>query len=210
MSVLSEISGAMQRGKAKLVRELVARGLEEGRSAGELLEGGLMAGMDAVGARFQRNEIFVPEVLIAARAMNAGMELLRPEFSGRGPQMPGRVCIGTVKGDLHDIGKNLVRMMMESKGLQVVDLGVEVEAETFVRAAVEQDCGIIACSALLTTTMPVMGEVVRLAREAGIRGRVKIMVGGAPVTGQFCQSIGADCYTADAVSAAEAAAGMLG
>ncbi|MGI5930706.1 corrinoid protein [Pseudoflavonifractor sp.] len=209
MSILNDISEAMQKGKAKLVKQMVPQALEEGYSAKEILEEGLLAGMNIVGERFQNNEIFVPEVLIAARAMNAGTEILKPLLSGNDAEPLGRACMGTVKGDLHDIGKNLVRMMFEGKGIEVIDLGVDVDADTFVQTAIEQHCDIIACSALLTTTMPVMEEVVRRASEAGIRDKVKIMVGGAPVTEKFCQSIGADCYTADAASAAAAAAQML-
>ena len=198
MDILNEISQAMQKGRAKLVRELVPKAMEEGISAKNI-----------VGDKFQNNEIFVPEVLIAARAMNAGTELLKPYLADADTRPMGKACLGTVKGDLHDIGKNLVRMMFEGKGIEVIDLGVDVSAETFVQTAIEQDCDIIACSALLTTTMPVMEEVVRRADQAGIRDRVKIMVGGAPVTEKFRSSIGADVYTADAASAANAAAEIL-
>ncbi|MCQ4864652.1 corrinoid protein [Pseudoflavonifractor phocaeensis] len=209
MDILNEISQAMQKGRAKLVRELVPKAMEEGISAKQILEEGLLAGMNIVGDKFQNNEIFVPEVLIAARAMNAGTELLKPYLADADTRPMGKACLGTVKGDLHDIGKNLVRMMFEGKGIEVIDLGVDVSAETFVQTAIEQDCDIIACSALLTTTMPVMEEVVRRADQAGIRDRVKIMVGGAPVTEKFRSSIGADVYTADAASAANAAAEIL-
>ena len=209
MDILNEISQAMQKGRAKLVRELVPKAMEEGISAKQILEEGLLAGMNIVGDKFQNNEIFVPEVLIAARAMNAGTELLKPYLADADTRPMGKACLGTVKGDLHDIGKNLVRMMFEGKGIEVIDLGVDVSAETFVQTAIEQDCDIIACSARLTTTMPVMEEVVRRADQAGIRDRVKIMVGGAPVTEKFRSSIGADVYTADAASAANAAAEIL-
>ena len=209
MDILNEISQAMQKGRAKLVRELVPKAMEEGISAKQILEEGLLAGMNIVGDKFQNNEIFVPEVLIAARAMNAGTELLKPYLADADTRPMGKACLGTVKGDLHDIGKNLVRMMFDGKGIEVIDLGVDVSAETFVQTAIEQDCDIIACSALLTTTMPVMEEVVRRADQAGIRDRVKIMVGGAPVTEKFRSSIGADVYTADAASAANAAAEIL-
>ena len=209
MDILNEISQAMQKGRAKLVRELVPKAMEEGISAKQILEEGLLAGMNIVGDKFQNNEIFVPEVLIAARAMNAGTELLKPYLADADTRPMGKACLGTVKGDLHDIGKNLVRMMFEGKGIEVIDLGVDVSAETFVQTAIEQDCDIIACSALLTTTMPVMEEVVRRADQAGIRDRVKIMVGGAPGTEKFRSSIGADVYTADAASAANAAAEIL-
>lgn len=206
MSILNEISENLQKGKAKLVKELVQQAIDEGISAHDILEQGLMSGMDVVGEKFKKNEVFVPEVLVAARAMNMGAALLKPLLSEGGVEAAGKVCIGTVKGDLHDIGKNLVKMMMEGKGLEVVDLGTDVAPETYVKTAIEQNCQIICCSALLTTTMPVMGEVVKEAEKAGIRGNVKIMVGGAPVTEAFCEQIGADKYTTDAASAADAAA----
>lgn len=205
MSILSEISENLQRGKAKIVVELVQQAIEEGVPARDILEQGLLAGMDVVGDKFKKNEVFVPEVLVAARAMNMGTSLLKPLLAESGVEAAGKVCIGTVKGDLHDIGKNLVKMMMEGKGLEVVDLGTDVAPETYVKTAVEQECQIICCSALLTTTMPVMGEVVKEAEKAGIRDKVKIMVGGAPVTEAFCRQIGADKYTTDAASAADAA-----
>ncbi len=205
MSILSEISENLQKGKAKIVKELIKQAIDEGIPAQDILEQGLLAGMDVVGEKFKKNEVFVPEVLVAARAMNMGSELLKPLLAESGVEAIGRVCIGTVKGDLHDIGKNLVKMMMEGKGLEVVDLGTDVKPETYVKTAIDQNCQIICCSALLTTTMPVMGEVVKEAEKAGIRHKVKIMVGGAPVTETFCRQIGADKYTADAASAADAA-----
>ncbi len=164
-----------------------------------------MAGMNVVGVKFKNNEIFVPEVLVAARAMNQGAALLKPLLAAEGAKASGRVCIGTVKGDLHDIGKNLVKMMIEGKGLEVIDLGTDVPPEKFISTAIEQNCQIIGLSALLTTTMPVMREVVEAAKAAGIRDHVKIMIGGAPVTQAFCDEIGADVYTPDAPSAAEKA-----
>ncbi len=203
--MLSQISEQLQKGKAKAVKQLVQEAIDAGISAQEILEKGLIAGMNVVGEKFRNNEIFVPEVLVAARALNMGSALLKPLLAADGVKATGRVCIGTVQGDLHDIGKNLVKMMMEGKGLEVVDLGTDVSAEIFVKTAIEQDCQIICCSALLTTTMPVMEEVVKAAEAAGIRGKVKIMIGGAPVTPEFCQQIGADAYTGDAASAAEQA-----
>ena len=205
MEILNQISALLQRGKAKDVKALVAQAIEEGIPAGTILNDGLLAGMNVVGQRFKNNEIFVPEVLIAARAMNMGAALLKPLLADEGVKAAGKVCIGTVKGDLHDIGKNLVKMMMEGKGLEIVDLGVDVSAETFVNTAKEQGCQIICCSALLTTTMDVMAQVVKLAQEAGIRDKVCIMVGGAPVNQDFCDAIGADFYAPDAASAANAA-----
>jgi methanogenic corrinoid protein MtbC1 len=161
--------------------------------------------MNVIGEKFKNNEVFVPEVLVAARAMSQGANILKPHLAEAGVKASGKVCIGTVQGDLHDIGKNLVKMMMEGKGLEVVDLGTDVSAETFVNTAKEQGCQIICCSALLTTTMGVMADVVKAAEAAGIRDQVKIMVGGAPVNDAFCQQIGADAYTSDAASAADKA-----
>lgn len=205
MSVLNEISENLQKGKAKIVKELVQQAIDEGIPAQDILEQGLLSGMNVIGEKFKKNEVFVPEVLVAARAMNQGAALLKPLLAESGVESVGKVCIGTVKGDLHDIGKNLVKMMMEGKGLEVIDLGTDVAPETYVKTAVEQNCQIICCSALLTTTMPVMGDVVKEAEKAGIRDKVKIMVGGAPVTEAFCEQIGADKYTMDAASAADAA-----
>jgi len=202
---LQEISLQLQAGKAKIVKTLVQQAIEEGIPAQQILEEGLLAGMNVVGVKFKNNEVFVPEVLVAARAMNQGTALLKPLLAQDGVKASGRVCIGTVKGDLHDIGKNLVKMMMESKGLEVIDLGTDVAPETYIQTAMEQNCKIICCSALLTTTMGVMADVVKAAEEAGIRDNVKIMVGGAPVTEVFCRQIGADAYTPDATSAAEKA-----
>ena len=203
--MLSQISEQLQKGKAKVVKQLVQEAIDAGISAQDILEKGLIAGMNVVGEKFRNNEIFVPEVLVAARALNMGSALLKPLLAADGVKASGKVCIGTVQGDLHDIGKNLVKMMMEGKGLEVVDLGTDVSAETFVNTAKEQNCQIICCSALLTTTMPVMEEVVKAAEAAGIRDQVKIMIGGAPVTPEFCQQIGADAYTPDAASAADQA-----
>ncbi|MDD6887685.1 MAG: corrinoid protein [bacterium] len=206
MAVLQEISEQLQRGKAKLVKELVQQAIDEGIPAKQILEEGLLSGMGVIGVKFKNNEVFVPEVLVAARAMNMGVQVLKPHLQESGVQAKGRVCIGTVKGDLHDIGKNLVKLMMEGKGLEVIDLGTDVAPETFIRTAVEQDCGVICCSALLTTTMSAIGDVVKAAEEAGIRDKVSIMIGGAPVTQAFCDQIGADVYTPDAATAADAAA----
>jgi len=203
--ILNEISAKLQAGKAKDVKELVQKALDEGIPAKEILEKGLLEGMNIVGEKFKTNEIFVPEVLVAARAMNNGVAILKPLLADADTKAVGKVCIGTVKGDLHDIGKNLVKMMLEGKGLEVVDLGTDVSAETFIQTAKEQGCKVILCSALLTTTMGVMADVVKAAEEAGIRDQVKIMIGGAPVTEAYCKQIGADAYTSDAVSAAEQA-----
>ena len=205
MSVLTEISENLQKGKAKVVKQLVQQAIDEGISVQQILDEGLLDGMNVVGEKFKNNEVFVPEVLVAARAMNMGAELLKPLMAEAGVQAAGKVCIGTIQGDLHDIGKNLVKMMMEGKGLEVVDLGTDVAPETYVQTAIDQGCQVICCSALLTTTMGKMEDVVHKAEEAGIRDKVKIMVGGAPVTQALCDQIGADCYTPDAASAADAA-----
>ena len=205
MSILNEISENLQQVKAKVVKQLVQQAIDEKIPVETILNEGLLSGMSIIGEKFKNNEVFVPEVLVAARAMNMGASLLKPLMAEAGVEAAGKVCIGTVRGDLHDIGKNLVKMMMEGKGLEVIDLGTDVAPETYVQTAIEQGCQIICCSALLTTTMCEMENVVKQANEAGIHGKVKIMVGGAPVTQAFCEQIGADCYTPDAASAADAA-----
>lgn len=205
MNIFEEISTFLQQGKSKQVKELVSKALEEGIMPKQILDEGLLVGMNIIGEKFKNNQVFVPEVLIAARAMNAGAELLKPYLAEAGVTTSGTVVLGTVKGDLHDIGKNLVKMMMEGKGLTVIDLGVDVSPETFVSKAIENNAQIIGCSALLTTTMGEMQNVVKQAEEKGIRDKIKIMIGGAPVTQTFCDSIGADYYTADAASASDVA-----
>jgi corrinoid protein of di/trimethylamine methyltransferase len=209
MSILLEISENLQKGRAKVVKELVQKAIDEGFSPKEILEDGLLGGMGVIGDKFKNNEVYIPEVLIAARAMNAGSEVLKPYLAEAGVSAIGKVVLGTVKGDLHDIGKNLVKMMMEGKGLEVIDLGVDVPAEKFVEAAVEQNAQIVACSALLTTTMGEIKTVVEAIEKSGIRDKVTIMVGGAPVTQSFCESVKADIYRSDAASAADAAVEVL-
>ena len=205
MVILSEISENLQKGKAKIVKEMVQQAIDEGADPEQILNEGLLAGMSVIGEKFKNNEVYVPEVLVAARAMNMGAQILKPHLAANGVVATGKVCIGTVQGDLHDIGKNLVKMMMEGKGLEVVDLGTDVAPEAFVQTAMEQNCQVICCSALLTTTMGVMEDVVKAAEAAGIRDKVKIMIGGAPISQEYCDKIGADCYTVDAASAADAA-----
>lgn len=205
---LNQISELLQKGKAKDVKILVQQAIDEGVPAQDILEKGLLSGMSIIGAKFKNNEVFVPEVLVAARAMNQGAALLKPLLAEQGVKATGKVCLGTVKGDLHDIGKNLVKMMLEGKGLEVIDLGTDVAPETFAQTAREQGCQIVACSALLTTTMGVMADVVKAVEEAGIRDQVKIMVGGAPVTEAFAKQIGADAYSPDAATAAEVAVSL--
>ncbi len=206
MSILNDISQNLQIGKAKVVKELVQKALDEGFEPQEILNGGLLPGMAVIGEKFKKDEIYVPDVMIAARAMNMGTELLKPLLVSSGVKAAGKVVIGTVKGDLHDIGKNLVKMMMEGRGLEVVDLGVDVPATRFIETAISENARIIACSTLLTTTMAEMETVVNEAVNAGIREKVSIMIGGAPVTQGFCETIAADFYTADAASAADVAA----
>ena len=205
MSMTSEISELLQQGRAKLVKQKVAEALDSGLTAKEILEDGLLAGMGEVGEKFKNNEVFVPEVLVAARAMNAGIDVLKPLLADSGVESKGTAVIGTVKGDLHDIGKNLVKLMMEGKGLRVIDLVVDVSPENYIDTAVRENADIICCSALLTTTMTEMKNVVELLEEKGLHDKIKVMIGGAPVTQYFCETIGADCFTADAASAADAA-----
>lgn len=207
--LLSALSLALCKGQRKKVLQLCQEGLDQGVDAQLLLSDGLVAGMTRLGDDFSAGRAFVPEMLMAARCMTAALELLKPQLTSGSSKVLGRVCLGTVKGDMHDIGKNLVKIMMEGCGLEVIDLGVDVSPEQFVATAVEQHCDIIACSSLLTTTMNEMRRVVQLAEEKGIRQKVKIMVGGAPITQSFCDEIGADAYTDDAGQAARVAAGLL-
>jgi len=205
MSILDEISANLQEGKAKNVKQLTQKAIDDGIDVKTILEDGLLSGMDIIGEKFKNNEVYVPDVLIATRAMNAGTELLRPFFNSIGIKVAGKVVLGTVKGDVHDIGKSLVKMMMEGKGLEVIDLGIDIGADKFIKEARDLNADIIACSALLTTTMMEMKKVVEAAKQAGLRDDIIIMIGGAPVTDSFCKRIGADIYTPDAASAADAA-----
>jgi len=205
MSILNELSIFLQQGKANNVKEQVSKALEDGISAQQILDEGLLSGMNIVGEKFKNNEVYVPEVLIAARAMNAGMEVLNPVLVSANIQSKGKAVLGTVKGDLHDIGKNLVKIMFEGKGIEVIDLGTDVSPQQFIDTAIKEKADIIGCSALLTTTMTVMKDVVKEAEDKGVRNKIKIMVGGAPVTQDYCDSIGADYYTPDAASASDVA-----
>jgi 5-methyltetrahydrofolate--homocysteine methyltransferase len=205
MAILQEISEMVQKGKAKDVVALVNKALEEGTPAQEILDQGLLKGMGELGVRFKNNEVFVPEVLIAARALNQGSAVLKSKLAEEGAKAIGTVVLATVSGDLHDIGKNLVRMMMEGVGLTVVDLGVDVPDDKIVEAVKEHNPDIVALSALLTTTMDQQSSVIKALQTAGLRDRVKVMVGGAPITQSFCDTIGADAYSPDASSAAEVA-----
>ncbi len=206
MKILDDISTLLQAGKAEPLKEQVRQALAEGIEAKVILEEGLMVGMNIIGQKFKRNEVYVPEVLIAARAMNGGIEILKPLLAAGDSKARGTVVIGTVQGDLHDIGKNLVKIMMEGKGMEVIDLGTNVSADRYVQAARDNKAQIVACSALLTTTMVQMESVVKALQDAGMRDDVTIMIGGAPVTDEYRKSIGADIYSADAASAADEAA----
>jgi 5-methyltetrahydrofolate--homocysteine methyltransferase len=203
--VLSKIAAQLYAGEADEVAELVQSALDKGMTPKEVLQGGLIAGMDQVGKDFKAGDLFVPEVLIAARAMHAGMNILRPLLAQTGAPSAGKYVIGTVKGDLHDIGKNLVKMMVEGAGFEVVDLGTDVTPEKFVAAVREHQPKLLGMSALLTTTMVNMKTIVEALQEAGLRSSVKVMVGGAPVTEAFAKQIGADAYAPDAATAVDVA-----
>jgi 5-methyltetrahydrofolate--homocysteine methyltransferase len=207
--ILQEIATNLYNGNAKAVAELVQKALDQGLSPSEVLNGGLVAGMDEVGKGFKAGELFVPEVLIAARAMHAGMDVLRPLLAESDVPSAGKFVIGTVKGDLHDIGKNLVKMMVEGGGFQVVDLGVDVAPDAFVKAVREHQPNIVGMSALLTTTMTSMKDVIEALQEAGLRQSVKVIIGGAPVTDAYAKEIGADGYAPDAATAVDVARAMV-
>ena len=207
--VLARLAAALEKGQQKKVLALCREALEQGRTPQEILSGGLIRGMNDLGEAFSANRAFVPEMLMAARGMTAALGELKPLMTGGNAKTVGRACIGTVRGDMHDIGKNLVKIMLEGSGVEVIDLGVDVTPEQFVETAKRQRCGVIACSSLLTTTMGEMRRVVTLAREAGIRDQVKIFVGGAPISQSFCDEIGADYYAEDAGAAAREAVAIL-
>lgn len=204
MSVIREISESLQNGKAKNVKHLVLQALEEGISPKEILDEGLMAGMMAIGDKFKRDEVFVPEVLVASRAMNVGLTLLEKELLKSEEQL-GKVVLGTVRGDWHDLGKHLVAMMLRSAGFEVVDIGYDADVDLFIDTAEEIQADIICMSALLTTTMPAMQEVIHALEKKGLRDKYVVMIGGAPVNESFAQEITADIYTVDAVTCAREA-----
>lgn len=205
VAVFQEIGGALKQGNVQGVQQAVKQALEQNKKPKEILDRGLLAAMEEIGVKFKNNEVFVPEVLIAARAMNAGMEILKPRLVEAGVKPRGSIVLGTVKGDLHDIGKNLVRMMFEGAGFEVIDLGVDVAADRFVAAIRDHNPQILGMSALLTTTMGEMKTVIDAVNSAGLRDQVKIMVGGAPLTPKFAGDIGADAYCKDAAEAASTA-----
>ncbi|MCR5054360.1 MAG: corrinoid protein [Lachnospiraceae bacterium] len=206
---LEELSAAVQKGKSKQVKELVNAEIEKGTPVEDILNEGLIAPMGIVGENFKQNKIYVPEMLVAARAMSAGLKILEPLMTETGVKPVGTVVIGTVKGDLHDIGKNLVAMMMKGIGATVYDLGIDVADASFVEKAEEVNADIVCISALLTTTMPAISDVIKEFEKAGVRDKYRIMVGGAPVNQAFADEIGADVYTSNAADAAENAKEFL-
>jgi 5-methyltetrahydrofolate--homocysteine methyltransferase len=210
MEILTQISAALQKGEDERTCALVRRAIEDRVATTAILNDGLIAGMNVVGDQFRKHEIFLPDVLLAAKAMTAAMELLKPLLIRDEVPSRGKVVIGSVRGDLHDIGKNLVGIMLKGAGFEVIDLGSDVPAEKFVETASGHDAPVIGMSALLTTTMSVMKEVVELLKQSGLRDRVGVIVGGAPVTEQFAREIGADAYGFDAANAVERVMVLLG
>jgi len=211
MSELYErLSTAVLEGDAEKAHKLVERGLKQGLSPKEILDNGLIVGMDEVGARFKRGDMFVPEVLMSADSMAAGMEILRPLLAESGAEMLGKIVMGTVKGDLHDIGKNLVSMLCEGAGFEIVDIGFNAEPEKFIEAIKQHQPQVVGMSAMLTTTMRAMGQTIKAIEEAGLRDQVKVMVGGAPVDKDFADAISADGYGSNAPSGADLAKQLVG
>jgi corrinoid protein of di/trimethylamine methyltransferase len=208
--LFAKMAESLIAGKVDEVSSLTQEAVDGGQSPQDILQQGLLAGMDVVGQRFKANEMFIPEVLRCAKCMHGAMEILRPLLVETGVKTAGTLVIGTVKGDLHDIGKNLVGMMFEGAGFQVVDIGIDQEPQAFVDAIKEHQAELFGMSALLTTTMPKMGETINAIKEAGIRDQVKIMIGGAPVTAEFAQEIGADAYASNAASAVDTGKELLG
>jgi len=209
MNILEKLSQSLQNGEAAEVAELTGQGLTSGLAPDLILNDGLLAGMAIVGEKFKSHEIFLPDVLLAARAMYAGIDILKPLLAGKEIPTIGKIVIGTVQGDLHDIGKNLVAILLKGAGFDVIDLGHDVPPEKFIATALETKADVIGLSALLTTTMPVMKKVVELAREQGLYGRIKIIIGGAPVSADYAREIGADAYCFDGMSAVDCVKGLV-
>jgi 5-methyltetrahydrofolate--homocysteine methyltransferase len=209
-AIYERLSTAILEGNEERIPKLVQKGLDEGLASKDILDNGLIVGMNEVGARFKRGDMFVPEVLMSAKTMQAGLEILRPHLVASGAKLMGTIVIGTVKGDLHDIGKNLVGMMCKGAGFEVIDLGFNVAPEKFVEAIKKHQPDIVGMSALLTTTMRAMGYTIKAIEEAGLRDKVKIMVGGAPVDAEFAARIGADGYGSNAPTASELAKRLVG
>jgi 5-methyltetrahydrofolate--homocysteine methyltransferase len=210
MEILAQISAALQQGEDSQVAELTAQAIDQKLSAKQILDDGLIAGMNVVGEKFRDHEIFLPDVLLAARAMYAGLDFLKPLLIQDDVPMVGKVVLGTVQGDLHDIGKNLVGVMLKGAGFEVVDLGNDVAPEKFVAAAKEHDARVIGMSTLLTTTMPVMKKTVDLIKSEGLSGEILTIVGGAPVSPEYAREVGADAYAYDGISAVEHVKKLLG
>jgi len=208
--IYERLSTAVLEGDAEKAHKLVERGLKQGLSPKEILDNGLIVGMDEVGARFKRGDMFVPEVLMSADSMAAGMEILRPLLAESGAEMLGKIVMGTVKGDLHDIGKNLVSMLCEGAGFEIVDIGFNAEPDKFIEAIKQHQPQVVGMSAMLTTTMRAMGQTIKAVEEAGLRDQVKIMVGGAPVDKDFADAIGADGYGSNAPTGADMAKQLVG
>jgi len=209
MANFREIADMLKAGNAPKVKELVQAALNEGAEPGDIVNNALIVGMGEIGVLFKNNEVYVPEVLIAARAMQAGLSILKPLLAEKDVKPVGKVILGTVKGDLHDIGKNLVGMMLEGAGFEVIDLGIDVSPEKFLDAVKTKNADVVAMSALLTTTMPGMKDTIEAIKAAGLRDQIKIMIGGAPVTQSFANEIGADGYAPDAASAADLAKELI-
>ena len=209
MDLLHELAQALINGNAPQTKELTQKAVDEGTPPEKILNEGLIVGMNEVGRRFKNNEFYVPEVLIAARAMHAAMDVLKPLLAESDVQPAGTVLIGTVKGDLHDIGKNLVAMMLEGGGFNVIDMGVDVSPEKFLDSVKQHKPQVIGLSALLTTTMPAMKTTIEALKEAGVRDNVKVIIGGAPVTQRYADEIGADGYAPDAASAVDVTRQLL-
>ncbi|WP_094607327.1 Methionine synthase [Sporomusa silvacetica DSM 10669] len=205
----NQLSLYVQKGNGAKVKEMVSEGLAQKASPTEILNAGLIEAMAVIGEKFKNNEIYVPEMLMAAKAMNQGMQILEPVLTATGVKPIGKAVIGTVKGDLHDIGKNLVRMMLKGAGIEMYDLGIDVSAQAFLDKAKEVGADMICLSALLTTTMPYMDSVIKEFEKAGVRSQYKFMIGGAPVSEAYAKSINADCYADDAVVAVDVAKKLL-
>lgn len=210
MEILSQISESLQKGDTAAVAELTGQALKQKLQPKQILDRGLIDGMNIVGQKFKTHEIFLPDVLLAAKAMYVGMDILKPLMTGEDVPTRGKVVIGTVQGDLHDIGKNLVGIMLKGAGFEIIDLGKDVPPERFVDEAQKADAQVIGMSALLTTTMPVMEKVVELAKDRGIFGKTKIIVGGAPLSAEYAEEIGADAYCFDGISAVERVKDFIG
>ena len=209
MTLLEDISKSIEEGKIRRTKELVRLAVDGGTNPRTVLTEGLLSGLRAVGRKFDRNSFMVTDMLVSARCINESMEILKPMLLPPGGRPIGKACIGTVRGDLHDVGKNIVKLMLQSRGIEIVDLGVDVPPEDFVRAVKEEHCELVCCSALLTATMPELPRIIRALRDAGLRDKVIVMVGGLPVTAAYAKRIGADIYSEDGFAAAEKAEAAL-